>query len=165
MTYDSLLDVFIEDIKSYLKENINKLLEEYELDKVTVSDAYAYKKQPTPPEISVLSIDYYENEDSNTYDEGEVLSNIALQFYCYGNEMKIKDSDKRYDPIQVTRILADYITKSMKKNVIGTKNKNIISVRKTTQSNAMQVRDMSLYYNVLRYEFVITNDYKKVYRK
>lgn len=165
MVHDSLNDVFIDDLKKYLKENLNLLFEDYEFNKVNVDDAYYYQKNPNPPEIAVLGIDYNEDTDSNTYDDtSEVMSNVVIQFYCYGKEMKIKDSDTRYDPIKVTRILADFLTRTLKKNTLVSKNPNVISSRKTTQTNALNIRDNSLYYCVLRYEFVILNDYKKIYR-
>ena len=165
MVYDSLKDVFIDDIKKYLKDNMNILLEDYsELNTLKVENAYAFEHKPTPPEIDVVCIDYRDDTVSDSYDEGENLSFVGLQFYCYGKSMKIKDSENKYDPIKVTTILADFITKLLKRNVIGTKNKNIISSRKLTQTNVMQVRDFSMYYCVLRYDFRITNDYKKVYK-
>lgn len=165
MVHDSLNDVFIDDLKKYLKENLNLLFEDYEFNKVNVDDAYSYQKNPNPPEIAVLGIDYNEDTDSNTYDDtSEVMSNVVIQFYCYGKEMRIKDSDTRYDPIKVTRILADFLTRTLKKNTLVSKNPNVISSRKTTQTNALNIRDNSLYYCVLRYEFVILNDYKKIYR-
>lgn len=164
MAYDSLDEVFISDIKKYLIENVNKLMEEYELDKVKIKDAYDYSEIPTPPQISVLKIDESEDNDSNSYNEGENLTRIVLQFYCYGKEMKIKDSETRYNPIKVVSILASYVKKSLSKNIIATKNKNIISVRRTTQTPPMQVRDNSLYYSVIRYEFLINNNYKIIYK-
>ena len=165
MSYDSLQDTFVNDIKRYLKDNLNILLEDYELKKVNVENAYSYQKAPTPPEIAILVTDDSDNEESDTYDDvSEVLNNFTIHFYCYGKEMRIKDSDNRYDPIQVTRILADYVKRLMKKNTLGVKNPNVISSIRTTQTNVMNIRDSSLYYCVLRYEIVVRNDYKKVYR-
>lgn len=166
MSYDSLLDTFIDDITEYLKANMNILLEDYaDMKLLKVFNAYdSEREKPTPPEIDILAIDYRENQQSNTYTEGEVLSDVVIQFYCYGKAMKVKGSDKKLNAVVVTRIIADFITKLMTKNKYLKNNKNIISIKKTTQTNVMAVTDSSLYYCVLRYEFTIQNEYKKVYR-
>lgn len=166
-SYDSLQEVFVDDLTSYLKDNMNILLEDYEEMKLLkVFNAYdSEREKPLPPEIDILVIDESENQQSNSFMEGENLTNIVLQFYCYGKSMKVKGSDEKLNAIIVTRKLAGFVTSLFKKNKIVSNNKNIISVRKTTQTNVMQVRDQSLYYCILRYEFELTNDYKKKYRK
>ena len=167
MLYNSLLDVFIDDIKNYLQDNLNILLESYEdMKLLKIFNAYdSERERPTPPEIDILSIDYNEDESSNTFNEGENISNVVLQFYCYGKSMKIKGDDTKSNAIVVTRVLADFLTRLLTKNKVIKNNKNIIRIRKTSQTNVMQVRDQSLYYCVLRYEFKINNNYIKKYRK
>lgn len=151
---------FVDDIKQYLKQRVVELNSDF--SKLETYTAYTYEHKPTPPEIDVYINDDSEDDMSNSYD-GENLSVISLNIYCYADAMKLNNSNEKTSAVDTTTLLAQYVKQLLTKNEIISFNPNVISSKRTAYTGAMNVRDTVLYVAILRYDFKILNNYTKIY--
>lgn len=151
---------FVEDIKTYLKNSITTL--DSDFSKLETYTAYTYEHTPQPPEIDVFINDDSEDDLSNSFD-GENISSVSLNIYCYADAMKLKGSSTKTSAVDTTTLLAQYVKQVLKKNEIASINTNIISSTRTAYTGAMNVRDTVLYVAILRYDFKVLNNYNKIY--
>ena len=154
---------FIDDIKQYLKEKVIAL--DSNFNKLETFTAYTYEHTPKAPEIDVYINDDTEDINSNSYDNGENISSISLQIYCYGDAMILNNDTKKTSAVDVTTILAQRVKEAMTKNNLLKNNKNIISLTRSSYTGAMNVRDTVLYVAVFRYDINVINNYEKIYNK
>lgn len=152
---------FIDDIKKYLKEQV-KLLDSNFKDLNTYT-AYTYEHTPKAPEIDVYINDDTEDINSNSYAEGENISIISLNIYCYAEAMKLNNDSEKTNAVDVTNLLAQRVKEVMSKNKLQNNNSNIISVERQSYTGAMNVRDTVLYVAIFRYDIKIIENYTKIY--
>ena len=153
---------FVEDIKAYLKEKVVEL--DSDFSKIETYTAYTLEHKPEPPEIDVYINDDSDDDMSNSFD-GENLSSVSLNIYCYADAMKLKGSNEKTSAVDTTTLLAQYVKQLLMKNQIVSFNSNVISSRRTAYTGAMNVRDTVLYVAILRYDFKILNNYVKIYNE
>ena len=151
---------FVDDLKQYLKASITTL--DSDFSSLETYTAYTYEHTPKAPEIDIYINDDSDDETSNSFD-GENISNISLNIYCYADAMKLNGSNNKTSAVETTTLLAQYVKDSLKKNTIISANSNIISSTRTAYTGAMNVRDTVLYVAILRYDFKVRNNYTKVY--
>ena len=154
---------FIEDIKAYLKEKVVALDSNFkDLETYT---AYTYEHTPKAPEIDVYINDDSDDTNSNSFYEGENVSSISLNIYCYAEAMKLNGSSSKANAVDTTNLLAQRVKEAMLKNNLLENNKNIISSTRTSYTGAMNVRDTVLYVAIFRYDIKVINNYEKIYNK
>ena len=152
---------FVDDIKQYLKAKVIELDSNFsDLETYT---AYLYEHTPKAPEIDVYINDDNEDETSNSFEEGENITNISLNIYCYGEAMILGNDTKKTSGVDVATILAQRIKEAMLKNNLLANNSNIISSTRTSYTGAMNVRDTILYVAIFRYDIKVLNNYIKIY--
>lgn len=154
---------FIDDIKEYLKEKV--ILLDSNFNKLETYTAYTYEHTPKAPEIDVYINDDSEDTISNSFSEGENISNISLNIYCYGDAMTFNNDDKKTSAVDVTTILAQRVKEAMLKNNLLENNNNIISSTRASFTGATNVRDTVLYVAIFRYDIKVLNNYTKIYNK
>ena len=84
---------FVDDIKAYLKEKVISL--DSNFNKLETYDAYTLEHTPTPPEIDVHILDDGEDTYSNSFTEGENISLIVLNIYCYAEAMLFNNDTEK----------------------------------------------------------------------
>ena len=153
---------FVDDIKKYLKEKVVSLDSNFrDLDTYT---AYTYEHTPKAPEIDVYVVDDTDDTNSNSYEEGENITNISLYIYCYAEAMKLNNDTEKTNAVDVSTLLADRVKEAMLKNNLYNNNKNVISVEKVSYTGSTNVRDTVLYVAIYRYDIKVLNNYIKIYR-
>lgn len=152
---------FIDDLKQYLKTTITTL--DSSFSELETYDAYTYEHKPTPPEIDIYIVDDREYESSNTYTEGEIISEITLNIYCYADAMVLGNDTEKTNAQQTSTYLAQLVKEALLKNNIYSNNSNIISITKKSFTGAMNVRDTKLFVSIYSYEIKVKNNYTKVY--
>lgn len=152
---------FIDDIKKYLKEQV--ILLDSNFKDLNTYTAYTYEHTPKAPEIDVYINDDMEDTNSNSYEEGENISVISLNIYCYAEAMKLNNDSEKTNAVDVTNLLAQRVKEVMSKSKLYNKNSNIISSERQSFTGAMNVRDTVLYVAIFRYEIKVIENYTKIY--
>ena len=152
---------FIDDIKKYLKEQV--ILLDSNFKDLNTYTAYTYEHTPKAPEIDVYINDDMEDTISNSYEEGENISVISLNIYCYAEAMKLNNDSEKTNAVDVTNLLAQRVKEVMSKSKLYNKNSNIISSERQSFTGAMNVRDTVLYVAIFRYEIKVIENYTKIY--
>ncbi len=152
---------FVEDLKAYLKQKVVQL--DSKFSKLEIYDAYTNEHLPLPPEIDIYIADEYEDESSNSFTEGENISTIMLNIYCYADAMYLKSETEKENAQKSTTYLAQLVKEALTKNNLYSNNSNIISVTKRSYVGATNTRDTKLYVSIFSYEFKVKNNYVKIY--
>lgn len=152
---------FIDDIKKYLKAKVIEL--DSNFTNLETYTAYTYEHTPKAPEIDVYINDETDDINSNSFTEGENISTISLNIYCYAEAMKLNNDAEKTNAVDTTTLLAQRVKDAMSKNNLYDNNSNIISVDKASYTGAMNVRDTVLYVAIFRYDIKVINNYNKIY--
>lgn len=152
---------FIDDLKQYLKAKVISL--DNSFSELQTFDAYTYEHNPTPPEIDIYIVDDNEDENSNSYTEGENISDIVLNIYCYTQAMVLGNDSTKTNAQQTSTYLAQLVKEALLKNNIHANNSNVISITKRSFTGAMNERDTKLYVSIYSYEIKVKNNYTKIY--
>lgn len=151
---------FVEDLKAYLKQKVVQL--DSKFSKLEIYDAYTNEHLPLPPEIDIYIADEYEDESSNSFTEGENISTIMLNIYCYADAMYLESNTEKENAQKTTTYLAQLVKEALTKNNLHSNNSNIISVTKRSYTGAMNTRDTKLYVAIFSYEFKVNNNYVRI---
>lgn len=152
---------FVDDIKKYLKTKVIAL--DSNFSNLETFTAYTYEHTPKAPEIDVYINDDNDDEISNSFTEGENVSYISLNIYCYGEAMILNSDTKKTSGVEVATLLAQRVKEAMTKNNLLANNSNIISSTRMSYTGAMNVRDTILYVAIFRYDIKVRNNYTKIY--
>lgn len=152
---------FINDLKQYLKAKVISL--DSSFSELQTFDAYTYEHTPTPPEIDIYIVDDNEDENSNSYTEGENISDIVLNIYCYTQAMVLGNDSTKTNAQQTSTYLAQLVKEALLKNNICQNNSNVISITKRSFTGAMNERDTKLYVSIYSYDIKVKNNYTKIY--
>ena len=152
---------FLEWIKNYIKEEFENDTQIPKTKSVEVYNAYQSGHEvstTTVPEIQIQILDNSEVERYSTFEEGEKVSYIPLQFTSYTSQMKLNTTMKSAQEWSIR--FGDKL-KAMLNNLRTNKvvNKNILSVQVMGMSPAMPLLDGKVYAAAIRCRFWIANPY------
>ncbi len=157
------IEEFVDDLKKYLLSSIPAL--DSNFSSLVVNDAYESENKPNPPEIKVMVFDFSEDNQTNSYNEGENITNISCNIYAYANAMKLNGNEDKSNAVITTTALSSDIMNVLSKNKFALNNPNIIRSTRMTYTGAQAIKDTSCYMAVAVYEFKIINNYIKVYNR
>lgn len=147
------------DIIAYIKE---QLTDKYGANVIDVIVAYNINHSPTKSEIAVQIIDDSEDRRTTTFAQGETLSNVSFQVFCYGVQSVLNTVKRSAQENSI--ILAEEIKNMFAKNTITASNSNIKTVRRTATAPTMPIGNGSkVYVTSVRFESSVAKPYTKIY--